>query len=215
MNAYDLRRCIETENLLWLCNDCLLLFRKQYSTDENAKSTTDERIDESSIEITVGQLQQDIEEIKKGFSVLKECVDRNRMTHQMPSASTPQGSNSRMSIPSMNYSNVTDTRLLMGSNAENTTLNSSRKFWIYFTRIAKHVTNDEMRQMVSHALKLDDPPDVVKLVPAWKRLDDLHYVSFKVGVDQKHKDEAILESTWPAGLMFREFICQEPCLWEP
>ena len=90
-----------------------------------------------------------------------------------------------------------------------------RIYWMYFTRIAKHVSVGAMREMVSNSLQSQDPPDVVKLVPRWSSNENLHYISYKVGVKWKYKEKAIHESTWPAGLLFRKFIQRDPGYWEP
>lgn len=216
MNPYQLRVCVEFNNVLWLCNDCLASFRKQRSTSKNDATVRDDDQNVSSIEHTVSQLQSEFETMKQCLTELKQSFNvshkTNDNTAEIPSTSTPQGNSSRERSFSMNLNDTS--RLLRGSNAEISSA-SSRRFWLFFTKVATHVSTDAIGEMVINSLKINAKPEVIRLVPRWSDLENLRYVSFKVGIDWKDREKAILESTWPTGLLFREFVHRESCCWEP
>lgn len=215
MNPYQWRVCVEFTNVLWLCDDCLSSYRQQRSTtkpDDSSAPKQDDCKNENNIQHTVGQLQSDIAKIKQCFAELEETINNSQRTNDyaaIPSTSTPQRISRRISLPNMNDTS----RLLRGSNA-NITSAESRRFWIFFTRVAKHVSTDAISDMVRKSLMLNDHPEVMKLVPRWSNIENLRYVSFKVGVDWQYREKAIMESTWPAGLLFREFEHRD-YLWQP
>lgn len=219
MNPYQLRVCFELNNVVWLCDACLFSFRKQRSAKRNDESSCVERDDKKhEIEHTVHQLQTEFVTMKQCFVELQQSLNSQSANNNpaIPSTSTPK------STPQTNFSRERtvsqhfndSSQLRMGSNAE-TTSTGSRKFWLFFTRVAKHVSPDAIREMVSHSLRLNDQPEVVRLVPRWSNIENLRYVSFKVGVDWQYKDQAVKESTWPSGLLFREFEHRESSYWEP
>lgn len=220
MNPYQLRVCMELKNAIWLCDDCLLTFRKQQPSSSNKSNVQEgDDIDHGKqMEQTVSQLQCELTTLKQCFVDLQltinsgsQTTDNSINTAMMPT-STPQATFDHGRTSSLNSNESSN--LLMGSNAE-TTSRGCRKFWIFFTKVAKHVSVDAMREMVTNSLDIHDPPDVVKLVPRWGNYENLKYISFKVGVDWKHKEKAVLESTWPAGLLFRQFVHRESYYWEP
>lgn len=214
MNPYQLRVCVEFNNVLWLCDNCLASFRKQRSMSKNDVTVRDHDQNASNIERTVSQLQSEFATMKQCFAELKQSFNGGQNTNDntvdVPSTSTPQGNSCRGRSFSL-HSNDT-AHLQRGSNAEIST--GSRKFWLFFTKVAKHVSTDAIGEMVKHSLETNDKPEVMRLVPRWSNLENLRYVSFKVGIDWKHRGKAIMESTWPTGLLFREFEHRESC-WEP
>lgn len=102
-----------------------------------------------------------------------------------------------------------------GAGERRNVVDTKSKFWLFFTRIKNDVTEDEIRSMVSESLGPDrDTLLVKKLVPAWKDVSLLPFISYKVGIDPELKQRALCPSTWPRGISFREF--QERLdAWEP
>lgn len=82
------------------------------------------------------------------------------------------------------------------------------KFWLYLSGLHPLVTCDDVQKIASRCLKLTAPADVVRLVPKGVEVANLTFVSFKVGLDPSTKDLALDASTWPSGILFREFIDQ-------
>lgn len=80
----------------------------------------------------------------------------------------------------------------------------SPKFWLYLSRISRDVTPEQVRALVSNRLDTDDV-EVVRLVAKNRDLSTLSFVSFKVGLNNSVKGRAMSNSTWPKGILFREF----------
>lgn len=89
--------------------------------------------------------------------------------------------------------------------------NRNDRFWLFFTRVKNCVTEQQILEFVTDRLGTDDAI-VRKLVPAWKDTLSMPYISFKIGIHIRLKETALLPSTWPAGLRFREF---REDVWEP
>nr|XP_029733376.1 uncharacterized protein LOC115269108 [Aedes albopictus] len=77
-------------------------------------------------------------------------------------------------------------------------------FWIYLSRLHPSVKSDAVEKVTRECLNCED----VRAIPLIKRGTDvntLNFVSFKVGVDPKYRTAALDPSTWPRGILFREF----------
>ncbi|XP_055634253.1 uncharacterized protein LOC129774529 [Toxorhynchites rutilus septentrionalis] len=83
---------------------------------------------------------------------------------------------------------------------------AGRKFWLYLSKIRPDVTVESVSAMVKANIGTADNISVVKLVPKGRELVSLTFLSFKIGLDQSFKDKALDPSTWPEGLLFREFV---------
>lgn len=71
-----MRVCVDFNNVLWLCEDCLSSFRKQRSAPTNqkiAKGLVD-KTPEINVEHTVYQLQSEFANIKQSFAELKRTI---------------------------------------------------------------------------------------------------------------------------------------------
>ena len=69
-------------------------------------------------------------------------------------------------------------------------------------------SNNDIQKIVSRCLDVPDSVEVIRLVPKDKDVTTLSFVSFKVSLDPELKDRALNAASWPAGLLFREFIDQ-------
>lgn len=167
------------------------------------------------MEHTVYQLQSEFANIKQSFAELKRTIACDQNSDRNPTistTSTPQRNCGSENIPSLQLND--SSQLQMGSNVKMASA-GSRKLWIFFTRVAKHVSTDIMRKIVGDSLQLNGQPEVIKLVPRWSNYENLRFISFKVGVDWQYRDKALMDSTWPAGLLFREFEHRASSYWEP
>ncbi|XP_065086832.1 uncharacterized protein LOC135715327 [Ochlerotatus camptorhynchus] len=81
---------------------------------------------------------------------------------------------------------------------------SDEKFWLYISRLARDVTVDQVRQLAIKRMGTDDV-DVVRLVAKGKNVNTLTFISFKIGLNPDLKAKALSTSTWPKGILFREF----------
>lgn len=81
-------------------------------------------------------------------------------------------------------------------------------FWMYLSGFDPKATEDDIRQLVQSNLNTNETVDVRKLVPKGRNLDELTFVSFKVGVVPSLQDAALSSASWQKGITFREFDFQ-------
>lgn len=194
MNVYNLRHCREDEHVFWICETCLPGVRESMTEVANKRKNIEKPKEDLSdnakncLEFAVSHLQTEFAEIKK-------CVNDLKQSFSSPPAPVSGESTARLptSTPKIHTSftmpsNPTDrVKLSVGSSERYASPNEGRKFWIFFTKVAKHVSCEEISAMVTKHLNLSDPPDVVRLVPHWINDAELRYVSFKVGVCWRYK----------------------------
>lgn len=80
----------------------------------------------------------------------------------------------------------------------------NKKFWIYLSRISRDVSAEQIRDLTAHRLDTQDI-EVFRLVANGKNINELTFISFKIGVNYDLKAKALSPSTWPKGILFREF----------
>lgn len=80
------------------------------------------------------------------------------------------------------------------------------KFWLYLSGFQPLVTTDDVRKIVARCLNVTNSCDVVRLVPRGMDIKNMSFISFKIGLDPSLKQQSLLATTWPSGLLFREFI---------
>lgn len=81
-------------------------------------------------------------------------------------------------------------------------------FWLYLSGFDPKATEDDIRELVKRNLNTNETVEVRKLVPKGKNLEELTFVSFKVGVVLDLKDSALSPASWQQGISFREFEFQ-------
>lgn len=84
-------------------------------------------------------------------------------------------------------------------------LNGKDKFWLYLSRIRPDTTDNVISAIAKECLETTMDPEVVRLVPKGVDTSGLSFISFKVGLDPVLKNVALDPSTWPDGILFREF----------
>ena len=82
------------------------------------------------------------------------------------------------------------------------------KFWLYLSKLNPLISDSDVKMIVSRCLKTTEPGDVVRLVPKGKDVSTMSFVSFKIGLDPELRNAALNPSSWPSGILFREFINQ-------
>lgn len=80
----------------------------------------------------------------------------------------------------------------------------TEKIWIYLSRIASHVSDEDVSALFQECLP-GTQPIVKKLVKKDADLKSFAFISFKVGVDHAFKDAALDAGNWPKGIYFRQF----------
>lgn len=99
-----------------------------------------------------------------------------------------------------NKVDLSDLTVPIGSNID--------KFWLYLSGLNPLITDADVQKIVSRCLDEPELVDVVRLVPKGKDISGMTFVSYKVGLDRTFKAKALDPSTWPVGLLFREFVNQ-------
>lgn len=79
------------------------------------------------------------------------------------------------------------------------------KFWLYLSGFQPLIKVEDVQKIVARCLNVFDPFDVVRLVAKDADIAKLTFVSFKIGLNPDHRELALSASTWPDGLLFREF----------
>ncbi|XP_053695687.1 uncharacterized protein LOC128743184 [Sabethes cyaneus] len=81
------------------------------------------------------------------------------------------------------------------------------KWWLYLSGFHPAITNADVTKIVSRCLDLDEDNafDVIRLVSKGTDSSNLPFVSYKIGLDPRLKQLALTASSWPTGLLFREF----------
>lgn len=82
------------------------------------------------------------------------------------------------------------------------------KFWLYLSGFQPLIKDEDVKIILSRCLDVTEPVDVVRLVAKDTDVTKLSYVSFKIGLNPAYRELALNASSWPAGLLFREFIEQ-------
>lgn len=81
---------------------------------------------------------------------------------------------------------------------------SAPKFWLYISRIAPDVSVEQITALTKRRLGTDDVK-VIRLVAKGRDTKEMSFISFKIGIPNELKEKALSTSTWPKGIVFREF----------
>lgn len=208
--SFNRNRCI-----WWLCVSCTNMMcniRNDKSLLSKRSSFALQREQTvKSVPPLEADMKNDILEMKKEIAIIQRTLADHSNVHGSASINE--------STPLARSSPKCDKTLMFGSKCSSTNVSTSsssttqEKFWLFFTRLKNTVNEDQMLRMVSTAIGSNNVT-VRKLVACWKDISTLPYVSFKIGIDPEFKNVAMLSSTWPTGVCYREFHNNYE-LWEP
>lgn len=203
----------EHKNILWFCDRCIdnLEYLKQnpLKTKQDVVEAVSDVFRES-----LNVLKDEILETKELAKSLTDKKLSNDFSGQV---------RARTSWPSIKRSRDTatpkarpDSRLVggtksieKGSLTVETVDKPPEKFWLYLSRIARHVTEDDVTELVRNCLQTQQPIEVRKLVRKDADLNQFAFISFKIGIEKELKETALDPSVWPKGIFFREFENQQ------
>lgn len=102
------------------------------------------------------------------------------------------------------------------SSGANSVRSNEETFSIFLTNIDENVTEEEVSDMVSQSLGIDEcgSISVIKLVSKWST-NVRDYASFKVMLHDKYKNKALQANTWPTSIMYRKFYERPRNTWRP
>lgn len=201
----------EHKNVLWFCDNC---FDELQTIKKNPVKSKDDVTTAISDTINgpIAELKSEIQEIKEltktlaGSNVPTDPPTLPR-SRPWPSVKRLRSTNTRdtpKSRPEAKLIGGTKTVEKNGKTVE-TVAKPAEKFWLYLSRIARTVTEDDISELVKICLDTDEHVEVRKLVRKDADLNQLAFISFKVGVSKELRGTALDPSVWPKGIFFREF----------
>lgn len=185
-------------NVLWFCNDCITVVEqcKTPNTPTTADSVASAVSD--ALDSCFKGVKDEISQTNALIRALSEKLTSNPSSNKRPRdemlGDTPR---SKPVIKLVGGTRETEKFV-------ETVPKPVDKFWIYLSRIAPHVSEDDISLLVQECLP-DSHPVVKKLVKKDADLTKLEFVSFKAGVDMQMKNLALDPSVWPQGIYFRAF----------
>lgn len=200
------------KNTIWLCDDCLSAFYEY--VQKNTVGLPEPDNAPTKVDAEIADIKEKIVYIMEALTTIS---DAQKQSHQCtPRHSTPIHSPTlhEGSRTNKDYSSSENS---MPATPADSVCHKEGTFSLFLTNIDAHVTEEEISDMVSRSLRVEENAviNVKKLVPKWKANDTLSYASFKIQMDERLKLVALREDSWPAGIMFREFIERRRTTWKP
>lgn len=202
----------EHANILWFCDNCIdkLNQMKQYpinTTQDVVTAVSD------AFRVSLDELKVELRETKELTKSLIEKRQTNESSApRQPRTAWPSLKRTRDIAEKGTPKSHPELKLVGGTKSVEkgcltveTVEKPPEKFWLYLSRIARHVTEDDVSELVKCCLQTQNPIDVRKLVRKDADLNQFAFISFKVGVDKDLKQMALDPSIWPKGVFFREF----------
>lgn len=201
----------EQKNVLWFCDECI----DQLDTMKENRITSSEIVVgvSESIKDSLMEMKNELLETKALTKSLAAKISSNDGTSiqpqprsAWPSIKRPRERSARETPKSRpNAELVVGTKSVdKESMIVDTVAKPAEKTWIFLSRIARHVTEADITELVKSCLKTQSV-DVRKLVRKDADLNQFEFISFKVGVDLNLKGIALDPANWPKGIYFREF----------
>lgn len=192
----------QNDNLLWLCNDCLNILD---CVKANGTIPAVQEVFAKAVEQSLQQVSSQINDIKTAIMSI-QGTSSTAAPQAWPALKRARAEVDRS--PRVKHSGelMVGTKLLDStSKLIRTVPKPEAKFWLYLSRIDPGVSEDDVITLVQECLKCDDTIVVRKLLKKDADLASLQFISFKVGLNIKYKNAALNTSTWPSGILFREF----------
>lgn len=190
------------KNLFWMCDDCAELFENSHL--RSITKVADEKCPLVALTDAITGLQTEIKQLssKPTPLTMSPAVKRWPPIEPVRASKRPRGPDFAQKA-----SECQSGSKQVGQNVVSVAISTkpSNKFWLYLSRIRRDVTNADITAMVRTNLELTQDPEVVKLVPKGADTSNMTFISFKVGLDPALKSTALDPSTWPEGILFREF----------
>lgn len=218
--------CALSSNVIWLCNPCMKVY---YRIRERSSTDVATNTDASDADLPPRTIVDDVTELKNTVADIvctlaklaqkSDCPSTHHCSSPISSFNLFDGTN-EIGCSTKRKENLQEDAvpLNFGPPLESTTeVLDEDVFALYLTNIDRCTTEDDISLMISRQLgiPLSSCLDVVKLLPKWKNVNTLDYVSFKIRLNKSLKATAMNSSTWPKGIKFREFVCRLNETWKP
>lgn len=198
---YDKAVACMQSDIFWMCACCRGLI-KNIKLRSIAKSL---KLNEDPLN-EINQLKRDITKINDTLATL--VTQMNNDSTVKPSANIHVGNEAASNI-------LSSTRIQSSSSTFVESSPGPNKFSLFISNIAPEVTDNDVVELVCQKLKMSEPVPVKRLVSRWKDPLSLQYVSFKVDLDYKYKNDALNLTIWPSGVQCREFKNCRQNSWRP
>lgn len=216
LSVHAIDEAAKHSQLFYLCNPCTKLMSDLHlrSTIRSAYEAGQEKVLSAHNEIVENLKQEIMTELKKeirySFATLANSSSRT------PISSKRIASNA---IPSRRLFSKSQTHVFQKQPMDCGTAESispslgigvvsmpasQPKFWLYLSRISREVTTEQVCEMAKKRLGSEDIT-TIRLVATGRDINTLSFISFKIGIDCNLKAKALCSSTWPKGILFREF----------
>lgn len=192
-------------NLFWLCDDCAGCFTKWVQQPEPAPPAADTiKLGDSVVKLTdvVSDLSNRIQQLfPSGVSSATQwSLFSQRRQGEQP---TPKRSRENAAKIRATTAAVCGTRSIQRE--IKTVADEREQLWIYVSRLDPSHTTEDISEMAKECLGTSELPKAVLLVKKDADISKLNFVSFRVEVPMELKDAALEASTWPTGVLVREF----------
>lgn len=197
-------------NLLFFCNDCM-------QSIENIKVNNSSNSIVAVVSSVADSMNRCMDDVKTELGKINTffgSISDQLLANSKPALPSSNRRNKRPRIVSPNETPRRPSAFsdLMGgtkttescSKLVDTVPKPAEKCWIYLSRIAPHVTEDDISALVKECVP-DAQPIVRKLVRKDADIRTFAFISFKVGIDLQLKDIALDAKNWPKGIYFRQF----------
>lgn len=206
--------CCLQKNVIWLCDDCLSDFHR---SQRKQQSELDQQEDTVLRSVTgaLNAISTKVAEIMQLIPMVNSIENPER-TEIAPSHSTPIHSMLLQKGSKIDTSFCKTRTSRMNLSATNSACRNEEMFSLFLSNIDEKVTEEEVSDLVSQSLGIDECSsiNIVKLVPKWST-DFRDYASFKVTLHDQYKNRALQASTWPTGIMYRKFYEKPRNTWRP
>lgn len=193
----------DSQNLFWMCDECtklmkIVCFQNAISSVGNSINELTKNQEAANAELKSvlakhsEQIAQLSSRIQSTTPTIADSVSRRAMKRRRTEELAP------IAKPLLGGTKSTDDVSIA------TVPPPTPLFWIYLSRLHTSVKPDIVEKLTKDSLHCESAK-AVPLVKQGTDINSLNFISFKVGVDPKYRLSALDPSSWPKGILFREF----------
>lgn len=206
LNKPFLKIVLENPNLMWMCDECAKLmkmarFKSAVSSFGEAINAITERQESVHAEIRkeLEKQGQQIAQLSKRMTPSAPIILESGNSSRQPPLKRRRDEDLPPSKPLVGGTKiVADVSVL-------TVPEPVELFWLYLSRIHPSVKPEVVEKLAKECLQCDDPIKVVPLVKRGTDISRWSFISYKIGIDPKLRENALNADSWPKGILFREF----------
>lgn len=216
-------------NFSWRCDDCIDVFKNQNEKNEKLQksiesistivntlketsSVINNKIDKiikptfhSSSTHTNSPKQPNYVPAQNTRSKQSKQIEKNSTT---PITTTPTASHSVSNFSMRRVDEDVPNNVIIGSDTMNSSLRTVEPLkWLFISRLYKDVSAEDVKTFIQEKFGIIDGKfALVKMNPKLSIDESREYVSFKLGVPNNNFEDLLNPSSWPAGVLIKEFV---------